>query len=49
MTDYVELAESEGYDEEFLSDMGEALDYGAFWLKLRPRTQPHQRRAQRWL
>ncbi|MGA9403131.1 DHH family phosphoesterase [Haladaptatus sp.] len=36
MTDYVELAESEGYSEEFLTDMGEALDYGAFWLKYDP-------------
>ncbi|WP_266077313.1 DHH family phosphoesterase [Haladaptatus caseinilyticus] len=36
MTDYVELAESEGYSEEFLTDMGEALDYEAFWLKYDP-------------
>ena len=33
MTDYVELAAEEGYDESFLTDVGEALDYEAFWLK----------------
>jgi RecJ-like exonuclease len=33
MTDYVELAESEGYEETFLRDVGEALDYEAHWLK----------------
>ena len=33
MTDYVELAESEGYEESFLRDVGEALDYEAHWLK----------------
>ncbi|WP_115862337.1 DHH family phosphoesterase [Halorussus litoreus] len=33
MTDYVELAESEGYEESVLRDVGEALDYEAHWLK----------------
>jgi RecJ-like exonuclease len=33
MADYVELAESEGYEESFLQDVGEALDYEAHWLK----------------
>ncbi len=33
MSDYVELAESEGYEEPFLRDVGEALDYEAHWLK----------------
>ncbi|MFC4552764.1 MULTISPECIES: DHH family phosphoesterase [Halorussus] len=33
MADYVELAESEGYEESTLRDIGEALDYEAFWLK----------------
>ncbi|USZ68820.1 OB-fold nucleic acid binding domain-containing protein [Halorussus salilacus] len=33
MTDYVELAESEGYAESFLREIGEALDYEAHWLK----------------
>ncbi|WP_132057585.1 DHH family phosphoesterase [Halorussus amylolyticus] len=33
MTDYVELAESEGYEESFLREIGEALDYEAHWLK----------------
>ncbi|WP_433624336.1 DHH family phosphoesterase [Halomicrococcus sp. NG-SE-24] len=33
MTDYVDLAKSEGYEESFLNDVGEALDYEAFWLK----------------
>ncbi|NHN58371.1 MULTISPECIES: DHH family phosphoesterase [Halorussus] len=33
MTDYVELAESEGYEESFIREIGEALDYEAHWLK----------------
>jgi RecJ-like exonuclease len=33
MADYVELAESEGYDESELNRIGEALDYEAFWLR----------------
>ena len=33
MADYLALAETAGYDESDLRDVGEALDYGAFWLK----------------
>ncbi|PSP83203.1 RecJ like exonuclease [Halobacteriales archaeon QS_1_68_17] len=33
MTDYVALAADEGYDEDDLRDIGEALDYATFWLK----------------
>lgn len=33
MPDYVELAESEGYTQDDLSDIGEALDYAAHWLR----------------
>jgi len=33
MTDYVELAAAEGYEESTLRDIGEALDYAAHWLK----------------
>ncbi|WP_225334743.1 DHH family phosphoesterase [Halomicrobium urmianum] len=33
MDDYVELAREEGYDEDDLRDVGEALDYATFWLK----------------
>jgi RecJ-like exonuclease len=33
MPDYVELAREEGYDEDDLRDVGEALDYATFWLK----------------
>jgi RecJ-like exonuclease len=33
MSDYVELARQEGYDEDDLQDIGEALDYATFWLK----------------
>ncbi|WP_135826966.1 DHH family phosphoesterase [Halorussus ruber] len=33
MTDYVELAEDEGYEESTLRAIGEALDYEAHWLK----------------
>ncbi|MEA5408384.1 OB-fold nucleic acid binding domain-containing protein [Haloarculaceae archaeon H-GB2-1] len=33
MPDYVELANEEGYDEDDLRDIGEALDYATFWLK----------------
>ncbi|MFB6079060.1 MAG: DHH family phosphoesterase [Halarchaeum sp.] len=33
MSDYLELARDAGYDEEFLHDVSEALDYEAFWLR----------------
>jgi RecJ-like exonuclease len=33
MADYLMLAEAEGYDREALSDVGEALDYAAHWLR----------------
>ncbi|MFW5916959.1 MAG: DHH family phosphoesterase [Halorubrum sp.] len=33
MEDYVALAESAGYDEQDLLDIGEALDYAAHWLR----------------
>ncbi|MFC6826083.1 DHH family phosphoesterase [Halopelagius fulvigenes] len=33
MSDYVALAEEEGYDREQLLDVGEALDYAAHWLR----------------
>ncbi|PSP94762.1 RecJ like exonuclease [Halobacteriales archaeon QS_4_62_28] len=33
MPDYVEMASEEGYDEQDLRDIGEALDYATFWLK----------------
>ncbi|OVE85660.1 DHH family phosphoesterase [Natronolimnobius baerhuensis] len=33
MTDYLELAAEEGYDEDRLQDLSEALDYAAFWLR----------------
>ncbi|MFP8952540.1 DHH family phosphoesterase [Natrialbaceae archaeon A-arb3/5] len=33
MDDYLELAAEEGYDEERLQDLSEALDYAAFWLR----------------
>jgi RecJ-like exonuclease len=33
MDDYVELAADEGYDQEALQDIGEALDYAAHWLR----------------
>ncbi len=33
MTDYLELADEEGYDEDRLQDLSEALDYAAFWLR----------------
>jgi len=33
MADYVSLAEAEDYDEGFLWDVSEALDYEAFWLR----------------
>lgn len=36
MVDYIELAEEAGYEEEFLGEIGEALDYEAFWLKYNP-------------
>ncbi|WP_257300223.1 DHH family phosphoesterase [Haloarchaeobius sp. FL176] len=33
MDDYLELAAAEGYDEDDLQDISEALDYGAHWLR----------------
>jgi RecJ-like exonuclease len=33
MSEFVDLAEAEGYDRESLLDMGEALDYAAHWLR----------------
>ncbi|SIR82009.1 DHH family phosphoesterase [Natronorubrum thiooxidans] len=33
MTDYLDLAAAEGYDEDRLQDLSEALDYAAFWLR----------------
>ncbi|WP_436343959.1 DHH family phosphoesterase [Natronorubrum sp. FCH18a] len=33
MDDYLELANEEGYDDERLQDVSEALDYAAFWLR----------------
>jgi RecJ-like exonuclease len=33
MSDYVALAEAEGYDRDGLADIGEALDYAAHWLR----------------
>ncbi|MDJ1431875.1 OB-fold nucleic acid binding domain-containing protein [Halostagnicola sp. A-GB9-2] len=33
MTDYLALADEEGYDEGRLQDLSEALDYAAFWLR----------------
>ncbi|GGL43236.1 phosphoesterase [Halarchaeum grantii] len=33
MSDYLDLARSAGYDDEFLHDVSEALDYEAFWLR----------------
>ncbi|MBP1987316.1 DHH family phosphoesterase [Halolamina salifodinae] len=33
MSDYVALAEEEGYDRDDLDDVGEALDYAAHWLR----------------
>ncbi|WP_255191727.1 DHH family phosphoesterase [Natronobeatus ordinarius] len=33
MSDYLELAAAEGYDEARLKDVSEALDYAAFWLR----------------
>jgi RecJ-like exonuclease len=33
MDDYVALAADAGYDEDDLDDIGEALDYAAFWLR----------------
>jgi RecJ-like exonuclease len=33
MSDYVALAGAEGYDRDGLSDIGEALDYAAHWLR----------------
>ncbi|MFC6836163.1 DHH family phosphoesterase [Halomarina ordinaria] len=33
MDDYVALAAEAGYDEDALDDVGEALDYAAFWLR----------------
>jgi RecJ-like exonuclease len=33
MSEFVDLAEAEGYDRDKLLDMGEALDYAAHWLR----------------
>ncbi|WP_435348977.1 DHH family phosphoesterase [Haloarchaeobius sp. HRN-SO-5] len=33
MDDYLDLAAAEGYDEDDLQDISEALDYGAHWLR----------------
>ncbi|GAB3665914.1 DHH family phosphoesterase [Halopiger thermotolerans] len=33
MEDYLALAAEEGYDEQRLQDVSEALDYAAFWLR----------------
>ncbi|ELY94414.1 phosphoesterase RecJ domain-containing protein [Natrialba hulunbeirensis JCM 10989] len=33
MDDYIDLAVEEGYDEDRLQDVSEALDYAAFWLR----------------
>ncbi|APX96096.1 DHH family phosphoesterase [Natronorubrum daqingense] len=33
MEDYLALANEEGYDEQRLQDLSEALDYAAFWLR----------------
>ncbi|SFS55384.1 DHH family phosphoesterase [Halostagnicola kamekurae] len=33
MDDYLALADEEGYDEQRLQDLSEALDYAAFWLR----------------
>ncbi|WP_255150317.1 DHH family phosphoesterase [Halorarius halobius] len=33
MDDYLALASEEGYDEDDLQDIGEALDYAAHWLR----------------
>ncbi|ELZ03612.1 DHH family phosphoesterase [Natrialba aegyptia] len=33
LDDYIELAADEGYDEDRLQDVSEALDYAAFWLR----------------
>ncbi|SFC36529.1 RecJ-like exonuclease [Halobiforma haloterrestris] len=33
MDDYLQLAAEEGYDEDRLQDVSEALDYAAFWLR----------------
>ncbi|MXV63184.1 RecJ like exonuclease [Natronorubrum sp. JWXQ-INN-674] len=33
MDDYLALADEEGYDEDRLQDLSEALDYAAFWLR----------------
>jgi RecJ-like exonuclease len=36
MDDYLELARGEGYDEDELEAVSEALDYAAYWLKYDP-------------
>jgi RecJ-like exonuclease len=36
MEDYLELAGEAGYEEDFLQDVSEALDYEAFWLRYDP-------------
>jgi len=39
MSDYLDLARDAGYDEEFLHDISEALDYEAYMLRYDPGTQ----------
>jgi RecJ-like exonuclease len=39
MTDYLELARDAGYDEQFLQQISEALDYEAYMLRYDPGTQ----------
>ena len=36
MDDYLDLAREAGYEESFLRDVSEALDYEAFWLRYDP-------------
>jgi RecJ-like exonuclease len=36
MDDYIELAAEEGYDEDDLRDIGDALDYTSHWLRYGP-------------
>lgn len=39
MSDYLDLARRAGYDEVFLEDVSEALDYTAHWLRYSPGTR----------
>ncbi|MFB6112208.1 MAG: DHH family phosphoesterase [Halobacteriaceae archaeon] len=39
MSDYLDLARRAGYDEVFLEDISEALDYVAHWLRYSPGTE----------